>query len=67
MTSAKYIGMDVHKESISIAVRLHVRALARSDQRDLQFEEEPAPAVLELGLFRDGAVIGSRSSDPPST
>jgi len=51
----------------AIAVRLHVRALARSDQRDLQFEEEPAPAVLELGLFRDGAVIGSRSSDPPST
>ena len=51
----------------AIAVRLHVRALARSDERDLQFEEEPAPAVLELGLFRDGAVIGSRSSDPPST
>jgi hypothetical protein len=51
----------------AIAVRLHVKALARSDERNLQFEEEPVPAVLELGLFRDGAVIGNRSSDPPST
>ncbi len=50
----------------AIAVRLQVRALAKSDERDLQFEEEPVPAVLELGLFRDGAVIGS-CSDPPST
>ena len=41
----------------AIAVRLQVRALAKSDERDLQVEEEPVPAVLELGLFRDGATI----------
>jgi hypothetical protein len=50
----------------ALAVRSRVTALARLDERELQFEEEAAPAVLELGLFRDGAVIG-RSSDPPST
>jgi hypothetical protein len=51
---------------VVVALRLHLRALAGSDERDLQFEEEPTPAVLELGLFRDGAVVGARSSDPPS-
>lgn len=51
----------------AIAVRLRVRALAKSDERDLQFEEEPTSAVLELGLFRDGAVVGTGSRDTPST
>jgi hypothetical protein len=49
---------------MAIAVRLHVRAPAISDESDLQFEEAPNPAVLELGLFRDGAVIGTRPRDP---
>jgi hypothetical protein len=38
---------------------------ARSGEERLQFEEED-PAVLELGLSRDGAVIGSGAPRPPA-
>jgi CubicO group peptidase (beta-lactamase class C family) len=51
----------------AFAVRRHVRTSARSGNRELQFEEAAAPAVLELGLFRDGSVVGTRPRDPPST
>jgi hypothetical protein len=44
---------------VAAGMRWRVRVLARSDERGLQFEEEAAPAILELGLFCDGAVIGS--------
>lgn len=50
---------------IAAGVRWRVVVLERSDERGLQFEEEAAPAVLELGLFRDGAVIGSPDDPPP--
>lgn len=32
---------------------------ARKEGQQLQFEEEGAPAIMELGLYRDGAVIGN--------
>jgi hypothetical protein len=49
------------------AIRWRVTVLARSDEEGLQFEEEGTPAVVELGLSRDGAVIGSRPrGSPPS-
>ncbi|HTQ61808.1 MAG TPA: hypothetical protein VMI32_16415 [Candidatus Solibacter sp.] len=52
---------------VAIATKWRATALARFDEEGLQFEEEGTPAILELGLFRDGGVLGSRPSDPPST
>ncbi|HYW43478.1 MAG TPA: serine hydrolase domain-containing protein [Bryobacteraceae bacterium] len=43
-------------------------ALAKldEDEEELQFEEAPAPAVLELGLHRDGVMpIGPPPAEPP--
>jgi len=37
-------------------VRWGTAALARSEEDELQFEEAPAPTVLELGLHRDGVM-----------
>ncbi len=55
---------------VAAGIRWRTVLLARSNERGLQFEEEAVPAILELGLFRDGAVTGSRgdapSSSPPS-
>ncbi len=42
---------------IAIVVRWRSSVAARSGG-ELKFEEEAAPAVMELGLFRDGAVMG---------
>ncbi len=42
---------------VAIATRWRTTALARSDEEGLQFEEEGTPAILELGLFRDGGVL----------
>ena len=51
----------------AVTTRWRTTALARCDEEGLQFEEEGTPAILELGaLYRDGAVLGSRPSDPPS-
>jgi hypothetical protein len=40
----------------AVAARLAGSALARSGQEDLRFEEAAEPAVLELGLHRDGVM-----------
>jgi hypothetical protein len=37
-------------------VRWGNAARARLDEKELQFEEAPAPAVLGLGLHRDGVL-----------
>jgi len=50
----------------AVAIRWRIGVLARSDEEGLQFEEEGAPAVLELGLYRDGVALGTRPPDPPS-
>lgn len=50
----------------AVAIRWRITVLARSDQEGLQFEEEGTPAVLELGLYRDGVALGSRPPGPPS-
>lgn len=47
-------------------IRWRVTVLARLDEEGLQFEEEGTPAVLELGLYRDGVALGTRPRDPPS-
>lgn len=52
---------------VAIATKWRTTTLARLDEEGLQFEEEGTPAVLELGLFRDGGVLGCPPSDPPST
>jgi hypothetical protein len=40
----------------AIGGRLGTAALARWDEEELRFEEEATPAVLELGLHRDGVM-----------
>ncbi|HLW82134.1 MAG TPA: hypothetical protein VKS20_08840 [Candidatus Acidoferrales bacterium] len=50
----------------ALAIRWRTTVLARSDEEGLQFEEEGTPAVLELGLYRDGVALGTRPPDPPS-
>ena len=40
----------------AVCIRLGTAALARLEEDDLQFEETQAPAVLELGLHRDGVM-----------
>jgi hypothetical protein len=42
----------------AVGLRWGISMRAQAEISDLQFEEEEAPAVLELGLFRDGAVTG---------
>ena len=51
----------------AVALRRHITELASSDELGLQFEEEGTPAVLELGLYRDGVVLGTRPLAAPST
>jgi len=58
------IAMLVLLGTIAAGIRWRSVVRERSDERGLQFEEEVEPAVLELGLFRDGAVVGS-SRDMP--
>lgn len=50
----------------AVALRVHLTRLAKSGEMDVQFEEEPRSALLELGLFRDGAVLGTGPRDPPT-
>jgi hypothetical protein len=50
----------------AVVIRWRVTVLARSDEEGLEFEEEGTPAVLELGLYRDGVALGSRPPDPPT-
>ena len=45
---------------VAVGVRWGTAALARSETMTLQFEEAPPPAVMGLGLHRDGVmVVGS--------
>jgi hypothetical protein len=39
-----------------VAVRWTTVALARGEEQELRFEEEESPAVLGLGLHRDGVM-----------
>lgn len=57
------IVMLVLLVAVAVGVRWRIRLEARSDE-ELRFEEEAAPAILELGLYRDGAVMG-RPQDVP--
>jgi hypothetical protein len=49
----------------ALCVRWGAAALARLDEDELQFEEAPAPAVLELGLHRDGVMPIGPAPDRP--
>ena len=52
----------------ALCVRLGTMALAREDEPELQFEEEATPAVMELGLRRDGVTpIEPRPEGPPES
>jgi hypothetical protein len=41
---------------VAAGVRWGTAALARSELMDLQYEEVPPPAVMGLGLIRDGVM-----------
>jgi CubicO group peptidase (beta-lactamase class C family) len=51
---------------VATGVRWSMAFLARLDDRDLQFEEVPTPAVFELGLQRDGVITVGPPPDRPS-
>jgi hypothetical protein len=51
----------------TVVIRWRTTVLTRSDEEGLQFEEEGTPAVLELGLYRDGAALGSGPPNPHSS
>ncbi|MFZ3257610.1 MAG: hypothetical protein WBD21_09670 [Candidatus Acidiferrales bacterium] len=57
------VGVLVVLVVAAVVLRRHITELASSDELGLQFEEEGTPAVLELGLYRDGVVLGTRSHD----
>ena len=42
---------------VAVGVRWGTAAVARSEPAALQFEEVPPPAVMGLGLHRDGVMI----------
>jgi hypothetical protein len=50
----------------AVCGRLATAALARSGDDDLRFEEEAPPAVLELGLHRDGVTLTGVTPTGPS-
>jgi hypothetical protein len=50
----------------AVCGRLATAAVARLDDDDLQFEEEAPPAVLELGLHRDGVTPTGVTPTGPS-
>lgn len=51
----------------ALFLRWRTTTLSRSEDAELRFEEEETPAVLELGLYKDGALmIGPPSSPTPS-
>lgn len=47
-------------------LRWRVKVLAKTDQRELQFEEADPSALLDLGLGRDGGVVGAGRPNSPS-
>jgi hypothetical protein len=48
---------------VAVGVRWGTAAMARSEPAALQFEEAPPPAVMGLGLHRDGVMIVGPPSD----
>ena len=42
--------------SVWLGLRMTVLTFARNDEQDVQYEEEPEPAVQGLGLYRDGVL-----------
>ena len=43
--------------TVAIALRLRVDALAKEESSNVQFEDLETPAILRLGLNRDGASV----------
>ncbi|HEV2421941.1 MAG TPA: hypothetical protein VGS59_09565 [Candidatus Acidoferrales bacterium] len=41
-------------------------ARVRTEEEELQFEEEVVPPVMELGLYRDGVMMGNPPPDGSS-
>lgn len=52
---------------LAAAMVRSVAARARKEGEPLQFEEEGTPAVMELGLYRDGVMIGTPPPGASST
>ena len=62
-----YAALVIVLALIAVCVRWRTAALAESSEAVLQFEDEPTPAVLCLGLCRDGVfVVEPRPIPPPA-
>jgi hypothetical protein len=49
------IGLLIALTGAAAVARWRATAIAKSDESELNFEEEPAPAIFALDLHRDGA------------
>jgi hypothetical protein len=54
-STPRYTAVLLVMSALAILVRWRTMVLSRSEGAELRFEEEEPPAVLELGLHRDGA------------
>jgi hypothetical protein len=53
--TARYTAVLLVMSATVILVRWRMTVLSRSEGAELRFDEEETPAVLELGLHKDGA------------
>ena len=65
MTSTKYIGMDVHKESISIAVMNAVGKIVMGMRRSKNAESEHDSAVYRRAARRLARLRLKKEPRPP--
>ena len=56
-STARYAAVLLVMSALAILVRWRTMVLSRSEEAELRFEEEEPPAVLELGLHKDGAPV----------
>ena len=56
-STARYTVVLLVMGISAILVRWRTTVLSRSEEAELRFEEEETPAVLELGLHKDGALM----------
>jgi hypothetical protein len=53
---ALYAATDVVLALVALLARYRTNTEARSEDAGLQFDDPPEPAILSLGLYRDGVL-----------
>ena len=61
----RYLTMIIVLAIAAAAARWRTTAHTHSDEGTLRFEEEEAPVILGLGLYRDGALMLERPPNSP--